>query len=90
MYQSCAKVIGNWFCTSMIFKIPIKNKKYSVYNLYVACLNCNMIFLIQTTSFNWIINGYIGKQIIIYNWILSTWNHKINKLAFVKDSYLRI
>ena len=41
------------------------NKKYTVYNLYRACLDCNRIFLIRKQAFNGFFK-IIGKKNICY------------------------
>ena len=46
------------FCTLIVFKKRGFIKKYTVYNLCRAFLNCNRIFLIQKSISNWILEEF--------------------------------
>ena len=60
--------MGNWFCTPIILKSPLKYgnlKKYSYYNLCRVCLDCNIdIFLIRKWAFNRLLKDFLYTIII--------------------------
>ena len=59
------KVIGNTFCTPIIFKNPLKTcffiKKYTFYNLRRVRFDCNIYFLFEKQAFNGLLK-VIGIQ----------------------------